>query len=68
MIDFLEVCAALRKLLASDGHPNTCSFIRSIETRGCSCGSVEEYKVARAEAVALLRKLNPKFEGEENES
>lgn len=40
---------AFRCLLDSDGHAKKCSFI------GCNCGSVEQYKAARSEAIKLVR-------------
>lgn len=40
---------ALRQLLASDGHTQECAF------RGCTCGRVEQYAIARAEACRILR-------------
>lgn len=46
-----ELKAALIALLATDAHSTKCAFA------GCNCGMIEKYKLARAEAVALLRKV-----------
>lgn len=44
-----ELEQALEILLATDGHTTKCAFT------GCTCGSIEDYKAARAEACRLLR-------------
>lgn len=38
-------------LVACDGHLTSCNF------RGCTCGSVEDYKIARANYIAGRRKM-----------
>ena len=52
-----ELIDALRALVQACGHesagPNRCAF----NTRGCTCGKVEEQRVALAEANRLLREI-----------
>jgi hypothetical protein len=43
---------ALMWMLRTDGHTFSCKFA------GCTCGSVDEYKACRANAVELLRALS----------
>ena len=53
-----ELIVALRALVQACGHasagPNRCQF----NTKGCTCGKVEEQRVALANACGLLREIN----------
>jgi hypothetical protein len=53
-----ELIVALLALLQASGHesagPNRCQF----NTKGCTCGKVEEFRVAHADACRLLREIN----------
>jgi hypothetical protein len=53
-----ELIMALRALVQACGHesagPNRCQF----NTKGCTCGKVEEQRVALADACRLLREIN----------
>lgn len=49
-----EIIEALRALVAATGHesagPNRCAFL----TKGCTCGKIEEQRVALANANRIL--------------
>jgi hypothetical protein len=52
-----ELIDALRALVQATGHesagPNRCLF----NTKGCTCGKIEEQRIALADANRILREV-----------
>jgi len=54
-----ELIDALRTLVQACGHESAGSNRCAFDTRGCTCGKVEEQRIALAEANRILREIEP---------